>query len=341
MPAEAVNFSDIDPADEPGPDELALNSDADEGLDLEDGEDSSDPETGGPDEGELPAEDPSDEDEGLADEQPEDDDEDGEANAPDQSARQEAPPPPEGFASWDEVKKLAQAAPELQRWAEYGRRMAAYQASAQRQQPAQQETPPRLISPLAADQQVADAYRMVQAATDPSAALKGLSPGLAEKVVALDSQVRSAWSRYQLDPVAFVADHVAPALERSPFAQRLLALEQYVAHVEGQNFLREHAAVLQTQEDRVKLEALLRDGVPKNYALRMIELEKRQQTTAAKAAKVDERQRSQQATKAKARANQAAKRGAGRAGAPASKAPRTTDFMALFNHAKNQANGLA
>lgn len=340
---DSVSPSDIQQPEGKGPDEVAFERSMAQPDRLDDDDpapaaETDDQDARGPDEGELPREDPAD-DSAPDDTDPLDGaDEDPEGSTDEQDVpKAKAPEPPKGFASWEEATKAVEDAKAQRQWAEYGRQ--AYQQAHQAAvAPPQQRSEPEqkpVWKPRHADEpHVVDAYRIVSRAAEPAKALATLPADLQQKVTALHHDVEARETEYRLDPERFFNERVGPMLERSRFNEEHVSLLERVARLEARGFVQQHAPVLKDDENRRQMRELIQRGVPKDEAVELVKLRAERKSLGQQKAKVDNKARSQQAQKAANRANQAAKRGSGRTGVPAADVKPSSDFGELYEQIK-------
>lgn len=343
----SVSPSDVEQPEGKGPDERDLeaslknpNEDPDPPATDEapsDDVDSRGPSSEGELRGEQPADEPASNDDldttpGEGSEEPGEESED---DTPAPTAA--APPPPPGFASWEEATKAANEAKELRRWAEYGRQ--AYESAHKatqappRQQAAEEPVRPSWSPRHSEDPAATRAYLAVMAAQDPAKAVALLPPHLQQKVNELHEDVESKWAHYRTDPRALFNEQFAPLLARTPWASDVATLVEKVNALEARLYV-ESQGVLKDPEARKELAGLLDEGMSRDRAMELLSARRALKAGAATKQKVDDRARSQQATKARNRESQAAKRGSGRTGVPAADVKPSSDFDAMLAEAK-------
>lgn len=229
-------------------------------------------------------------------------DEDGEpAEAGDAAPAANAaqPPVPEGFTSWAEVAQAATRA------RAYEQQLLQQQAP---QAPAAPQPKPLWSLPGDGNPAVLDAIETLRRAQRGDAAaveaFKSLPGDVQSKTVERATTLEKRWARYTSDPLALVDDLVLPALEQTPFASRLRALEAKLARADGERFLQQHASVVSSEADARRLVDLLREGVPQEHAIKLIGLEKQNAALSKSKQKVDDKSRQIEANKAASRAAQ-------------------------------------
>jgi len=228
-----------------------------------------------------------------------------------QTAPGAQPPVPEGFASWAEV---AQAAT----------RARAYEQQLLQQQAPQAPAPvkPQPIWSLPGDGNpaVLDAVETLRRAqrgdTAAAEAFKSLPGDVQAKTVERASTLEKKWARYTSDPLALVDDVALPALEQTPFASRLRAIEAKLARADGERFLQQHANVVANDADARRLVELLKSGADEKLAIHVLGLEKQNAALSKTRQKVEDKSRQIEANKAASRASQTNK---GRGPKPAGK----------------------
>lgn len=332
MPIEDVSMSDVD-----------QGGDAEQELEVDQGPDPSDAdlESGDSDDDseELP-EDPSageDDEQQLPGDELDGEVEDGQPAKGQAPKATPTPPPPAGYASWDEVTREAQEARRLRaEWAQaqpYLKQAAMLIRQHQAQQQAQQQperqswAPPHLDNPA-----VRRAYEAVR--LNPKAA-ETLPPDLRSKVQEADTYVQSKWDEYFMDPSRFVAEQVLPTLDGSEYAQRLFGLERTVQQLLGRDFLRANSGALQSPDDVRQLRELTAKGMTPDLAVEHLAMKRQLAALTSKQRKVDERARSQQVQQQRARAAQGTKRGQ-RPGRPSAGVFGTTDAREIYLRLKEQ-----
>lgn len=227
---------------------------------------------------------------------------------------------PEGFSSHEELIAAARRAQAYEK-----------QLSQQAARPAQPQEAPVWNPPHADNPAVARAVgllRRAQAGDQGAAqAYQALPQDTQSRAQEQAEFFQSKWGAYTADPRLLVEEVVLPSLERTPFAQRLRALEKRAQQQETEVFLQKNASVLKDQKDLAALRELSA-VMPEHMAIKHLAMEKRLKALEATSSDVSAKQRQIDASKAAQRGQQSTK---GRGGNPKGKAGRigTTDIREI------------